>query len=354
VSLFKTVAGCRCGPCRQAVARTAGVIALTVAALAGAAPGADASPVNLALNTTGSGFPSPAESDPGWGGGARPWDIVDGAHSYDDWAHGLAFTGGRSNWAGQPCGPRQTTVDLGAAKRFSKVVIWQHGTQHVPKTARVQYLDASGWHDVAFSRTYGAVTEDGTNAGYATSDEYAFAPVSGSKVRWMIDNCDVALDPAIGQLEHGWLYEFEVFDAVQPTVTSDTQLTADVGQYLAMTGGAATFGSIVPTIGSSSYRADATLQVSTSSATGVSVSVAPTTDVTSLGIAGANVNVAASEAPSLFVPLLRAGVRVAGASGPVNRAYTIPYRLDLAPGTVLRAGDSLSEPISYTATAALP
>lgn len=33
---------------------------------------------DLALNSAGTGFPSPLESDPGWGGGSFPWEMVDG------------------------------------------------------------------------------------------------------------------------------------------------------------------------------------------------------------------------------------------------------------------------------------
>ena len=49
-------------------------------------------------------FPTSFESDPGWGGGAKPEQIIDGYRGCDDpsgWACGLAFTGGEQQlgWA---------------------------------------------------------------------------------------------------------------------------------------------------------------------------------------------------------------------------------------------------------------
>src|SRR5262245_20013057 len=86
------------------------------------------SPVNIALNTSQTGYPSPLESDPGWGGGSYPWDILDGLTAYTDtWAHGLAFTGGTGSWMGQSCGWRQATVNLAELKTFNQVRVWHHG-----------------------------------------------------------------------------------------------------------------------------------------------------------------------------------------------------------------------------------
>src|SRR5947209_7680435 len=59
--------------------------------------------INLALNLSRTGFPSPAESDNGWGGGTDKWQIVDGIRGYaDTFAHGLAFTGGHQTADGGP------------------------------------------------------------------------------------------------------------------------------------------------------------------------------------------------------------------------------------------------------------
>ena len=42
----------------------------------------------------------------------------------NEWAHGLAFTGGNRNWGGQPCGVRQVTITFGSSKAFDRVLIW--------------------------------------------------------------------------------------------------------------------------------------------------------------------------------------------------------------------------------------
>src|SRR5438309_10227058 len=83
--------------------------------------------VNIALNTSRMGFPTPLESDHGWGGGSDQWEIADGQRSYDFWAHGLAFTGGPDGWAGEPGGTRQATIDFGMSQTFNNAVIWWHG-----------------------------------------------------------------------------------------------------------------------------------------------------------------------------------------------------------------------------------
>src|SRR5438876_8280961 len=81
------------------------------------------SDVNLAFNPSRVGFPTPLESDPGWGGGSNTWEIVDGLRSYSAWYHGLAFTGGHTNGPGsggwiEPAGPRQATIDFGQVETF--------------------------------------------------------------------------------------------------------------------------------------------------------------------------------------------------------------------------------------------
>ncbi len=179
------------------------------------ASSASADPVNIALNPSASGLPSPLESDSGWGGGSNPWDIVDGQVSYSTWARGLAFTGGHtggpeSGGYGGTCGLRQATVSLASPSQFDKVVVWQHGIDHTPEVAYLDGWDGAGWQPITFTRVYGAVEEPGSGSGYSTSDEYTFAPVSASKVRYSFDNCGTAIsgNPNI----HGWIYEVEIFD----------------------------------------------------------------------------------------------------------------------------------------------
>jgi hypothetical protein len=168
----------------------------------------DIRPVNLALNITRSGFPSPEESDNGWGGGTSKWDMLDGLQGYTDtWAHGLAFTGGRPGYMGEPCGWRQATVDFGEQKMFSRVRVYHHGDEHIPNAFTIQYFDGTQWIEIM-------TTTDGKN--YLREDlrytgqgwgsvptEVKFAAVTGSKVRFLLNNCDI---------EHGWIYEFEVFN----------------------------------------------------------------------------------------------------------------------------------------------
>jgi hypothetical protein len=160
---------------------------------------------DIALNTSDTGFPTPLESDHGWGGGNQPWEIVDGQETYAQWYHGLAFTGGNNNWDGEPAGPRQATIDFGQNQSFDKVVLWHHGDDHVPQQTSLDYWNGSAWVPISFTRTLDI--EPGST-GWSRSDTYTFAPVTGSKVRYSFDN---RLQNILGtQITHGWLYEFEV------------------------------------------------------------------------------------------------------------------------------------------------
>lgn len=148
---------------------------------------------NIAANETGTGFPNPLQSDPGWGGGSYPWEIVDGQRTYAQWYHGLAFTGGNNNWAGQPAGPRQATIDFGANRTFSKVILWHHGHDSAPayaSTSQLAYWDGTGWNNIVAKREFGRIEAGGQGS---TSDEYEFLPVTGSKVRWSFDNRQLSM-----------------------------------------------------------------------------------------------------------------------------------------------------------------
>jgi hypothetical protein len=167
--------------------------------------------VNLALNPQGSGYPSPLESDRGWGGGSYPWQITDGLRSYPDWPHGLAFTGGHNGSGGswvEPAGPRQATINFGEAKTFNKVILWHHGDEHVPAEATLAYWAGSVWTNIAHQKRYDS---NYVSAGSGAKPEtYTFAAVTGSKVRYSFDNSSMNIlgTPII----HGWLYEMEVFN----------------------------------------------------------------------------------------------------------------------------------------------
>lgn len=156
--------------------------------------------INLALGADTS------ESDSGWGGGSYPADMVEGQTYYTDtWAHGLAFTGGQQGWAGQPCGWRQATVDLGTPGSFGLVRVWHHGADHIPNTYGLEYWDGSNWLATGGSSTTRwdlEVPLPGVFGWGAIPTEHIFPEVESSKVRFRLNNCDIT---------HGWIYEFEVF-----------------------------------------------------------------------------------------------------------------------------------------------
>jgi uncharacterized repeat protein (TIGR01451 family) len=170
------------------------------------------SSVNIALGA------NPLESNAGWGGGSYPWDITDGKTAYNDtWAHGLAFTGGIHSYMGQTCGYRQATVNLGSLKQFSRVLVWHHGTEHVPTLYGVDYWNGSQWLPAGGSSSLRTDLQTTSGSG-SVPTETIFPAVTGSKVRFWLNNCNI---------EHGWIYEFEVFGGggngtLSNTVTADS------------------------------------------------------------------------------------------------------------------------------------
>jgi hypothetical protein len=191
---------------------------------------------DIALNTSATGFPTPLESDHGWGGGNLPWDIVDGQTTYSEWYHGLAFTGGTANWGGEPAGPRQATIDFGQNQTFDKVVLWHHGDDHIPQQSSLDYWNGSAWVPISFTRTLDI--EPGSS-NWSRSDTYTFAPVTGSKVRYSFDN---RLQNILGtQITHGWLYEFAVGSKTSQITLSGPSLSysgsfSDPGAHDTFTG----------------------------------------------------------------------------------------------------------------------
>ena len=188
--------------------------ALLISMLAAAAA-ANASPVNLAINQTRTGYPNPTESDRGWGGGSDPWEIVDGIAGYPDtWAHGLAFTGGHLNSSGgppylEPAGIRQATINFGAPVTFDTVVVWHHGAEYTARDPWLDYWDGSTWVPLILTtHVYPAGHADG--AGYSEAELFGFSPVTGSKVRYSMDNRQFNVLNTYNI--HGWINEFEVFN----------------------------------------------------------------------------------------------------------------------------------------------
>jgi len=167
-------------------------------------------PGNIAQNAAMSRFPSPLASDSGWGGGSRQWQIADGIRTYhSEWARGLAFTGGQKSWAEQVCGWRQATIDFGVTKNFNRVVLWHHGREHVPNACKVQYWNGQMWMDAFSSGNCKDYLKYKTEQpkdwwdSWSTPMEIVFSRVNAAKVRFAFNNCDI---------EHGWLYEFEVYN----------------------------------------------------------------------------------------------------------------------------------------------
>jgi hypothetical protein len=191
-----------------------------------AAPSAAANPVNLALNPSGVGMPSPLESTPGWGGGSYPWEIVDGQRGYAFWAHGLAFP-----WNGtySPGGTNpiesQATIAFAGPVWFNEVILWQHG-YYPTSLPLLDYWDGSSWNPIAFSRELGTMSDVGS-----ISDIYTFGSVFGSKVRWTIPANSTFND---GAANHGWIYEFEVYQDPVPEPTTLLLLGTGLG-FVAIT-----------------------------------------------------------------------------------------------------------------------
>src|SRR2546425_3484244 len=168
---------------------------------------------DLALNPSRTGYPSPLASDNGWGGGVDKWSIVDGKRQYDNWANGLAVTGGHATSAGgppyiEPAGVRQVTIDFGKSSTFDTVMIWHHGVEYTAQAPWLDYWDGSAWKRIALSsHAYPAGYGEGTGSGYSHAELFTFAPVTGTKVRYSMDNSQ--LNDLCTYNIHGWIYEFE-------------------------------------------------------------------------------------------------------------------------------------------------
>ncbi len=182
--------------------------------------------VNWAFNPNPGGpvepiAPHPFESDVGWGGGARPSQMVDGYHGCNDpsgWACGLAFTGGDSSWGGQPCGVRQATIDFGMPRPVSAVRITHHGDMHVPKIYQIQTWNGGGWI-TQVSVTTNVAGRCGRAPSYQPTDTWTcvltdeFPQTTASRVRYTFDNCPANNVSITGApVVHGWIWEFEAFN----------------------------------------------------------------------------------------------------------------------------------------------
>src|SRR5688572_22592968 len=140
---------------------------------------------NVALNPSRAGYPDPSESSPGWGGGSSPWDMLDGSTKYyDTWAHGLAFTGGRGNWAGEACGTRYATINFGAPRRVHAARVWHHGDEHIPNSYWMEHWNGSSWAPTGGTSAVRYDLRSDTDTWGATPTEHVFPEVETSKIRF--------------------------------------------------------------------------------------------------------------------------------------------------------------------------
>jgi hypothetical protein len=182
-------------------------LAFAILLVIAAAPPAVANPINLALNPSQVGLPSPLESDPGWGGGSYPWEIVDGLRTYNEWYHGLALSwNGTYSPANTTYWDSQVTIVFAAPSWFDSITLWHHSYFPISNPL-LEYWDGSAWNDIAYTRN--PAMEDAGGAG-SLSDYYNFDPVYGSKVKWTLPAGSSFTD---GSANHVWLYEFEVYQA---------------------------------------------------------------------------------------------------------------------------------------------
>ena len=151
-------------------------------------------------------YPSPMESDPGWGEAIFPWHIVDGIRVRGNyWAYGLAFTGGREGYE-DSCGWRQATIDFGEPKAFNRVVIWHAGDN---VTIPIYYLRC--WSDGRNDWDTLLCKKDMLNRAVefqaihclSIPVEDTFTTVVSCKIQYLFNNCNG---------DHGWINEFEVYN----------------------------------------------------------------------------------------------------------------------------------------------
>ena len=128
------------------------------------------------------------------------------------------------NYCGQPAGVYQSTINFGEPVSFNHVVVWWQTAGHTPQNdPDLSYWDdASGqWIPIQYVRQN--TLPDGS---WSPSDEYTFSMVTGNKVRLAFDNSGMAMHGL--PIEHGWIYEFEVFESAGQTTFTATPDIAEV------------------------------------------------------------------------------------------------------------------------------
>jgi hypothetical protein len=165
-------------------------------------------------------------SSGGWGGGSYPWQLTDGQRGYSYWANGLAFYWDSSwKWA---------AVTFDAPTTFNMVVLWHHSQYHGPSNTALEYWNGSAWIPITVNqRQYDIDGTQCTDIG-SSCDIYSFDAVTGSAVRWSFDPGQYWLSDspdwiAAGPAHHGWLYEFEVYNAPSAVPEPATLLLVGTG-----------------------------------------------------------------------------------------------------------------------------
>jgi hypothetical protein len=162
---------------------------------------------NLAYNDGRFLYPSPVESDAGWGGGNWCWHIVDGLRvKGNDWRSGLAFTGGSDNYV-DTCGLRQITIDFGKPVAFNRIVVF-HMWGNIPdKYSLLKWNEKTPvWDTIQrFQKdlnAYGQIYSKNLNLNFPVFVEDTFETVSSRILKYTFNNCN---------MNHGWIIEFEVY-----------------------------------------------------------------------------------------------------------------------------------------------
>lgn len=163
-------------------------------------------PNDLAYNDGKFRFPSPVESDKGWGGGSWCWHIVDGLRSKTSgWMSGLAFTGGSEQFI-DTCGWRQMTIDFGKEISFNRIIVFHVDPVNIPLDYWVLYWDSKTeiW-DTAAAFHLDKVYIRSLSVKFKEQEPFiedTFKTVKSRKIRYIFNNC---------KTDHGWINEFEVY-----------------------------------------------------------------------------------------------------------------------------------------------
>jgi len=172
-------------------------------------------------------FGKPVAVDPpGWGCCADPRELTDGRIQYEDSPHGFAWPGGTGcHNGGCPPGNNKTaTVDLGGVTRINRTVIWFHDAQSVAQSWEIE-TSVNGTHYTRVHRTETPQCRDATfpirtDWSYpACAHTGSFSPVDARYVRYRFN------DATLFRGQHGWVLEFEVFQAGVITASPVSEFT---------------------------------------------------------------------------------------------------------------------------------